>query len=479
MTSLDFLFWLLIALMGGLTWAIEAGLGQRHRHALASSMLASLGAVLIMMFLLEDNSVMTMIAKSGDPKPAVDTEQQAEEATEQVDFGGTKKKKRAGGADGSTKGGKEKNAKGGASSSSQNDKQDKDGPRQAADETPDDGKIEYSREPFKDCPQCPEMVIMSAGIGHAGSKLDEPGRMAGEAEARQAEIRKPYAIGRMEITRGEFAVFAKAANYESPTQCEMGKRRGRFDWSRPGYEQDERHSVVCVSIRDVQSYLDWLSTKSGRMYALPTEVEWEYAARAGTDTPFWTGDTITKQQANIARSRDGTTPGGLFQLNQFGLSDVAGNAGEIIGDCLPEPGAAAFEPTKTPAANTPCRRIVKGGSWNASVAETRHAARSILLDGTAANFVGFRVIRGVDRRDEHRILTAAEKQAITKAEADALALAAAEEQATTKAKLDSREFAIKLDAATKAKAATRAQAKADAAAKAQEKLLKGPDKKKK
>ena len=443
MTSLDILFWLLIALMGGITWAIEAGLGQRHRNELASSMLAALGSVLIMMFLIEDSSVLNMFDRIGDAKGGgAKSEEQVTEAP-------------------------------GGGGSPQSDKTERRGGAE------DDGKIEYSRDPFKDCPQCPDMVIMSAGVTHTGSANDETGRMPGEAEAKQAKIEKPFAIGRVEVTRAEFTAFVKANNYTTQTQCEMGKRRGRFDWSRPGFEQDDRHAVVCVSIRDVSAYIDWLSDKSGRMYALPSEVEWEYAARAGTDTPYWTGDSLNKTQANIGRSRDGTTPGGLFPMNQFGLSDVAGNAWEMSGGCLPEASTASAAPA-SPAANTAtCRRMVKGGGWNSPANEARHAARSFLLDGTATNFVGFRVIRGVDQRDDHLILTAAEKKALAKAKADALAFSAQEREALEKAKLDNRENAHKQVIVAKEEAATKAKTKSDAAAKAQADALKEAEKQKK
>lgn len=471
MTSLDILFWLLIALMGGITWAIEAGLGQRHRNELASSMLAALGAILIMMFLIDDISVLNMFDKSADPKGGAKGEEQAKEAPGEVDFGGDKKRKQIAAAS-KSKGSSKDEAGSGTASSGQDQKNEKD--RRSSEE---EGQIEYSREPFKDCPQCPDMVIMSAGTSQSGSASDEPGRMPGEADAKQSKIEKPFAIGRVEITRAEFAAFVKASGYTTQTQCEMGKRRGRFDWSRPGFEQDDRHSVVCVSLRDVTAYLDWLSDKSGRMYALPTEVEWEYAARAGTDSPYWTGDSLNKTQANVGRSRDGTTPVGLFPMNQFGLSDVAGNAGEMTGECASEPSNTSAPTAKADTAT--CRRLIKGGAWNAPAQDARHAARSYLTDGTATNFVGFRVIRGVDNRDDHLILTATQKKAIAKAKLDALELSTKERDGVEKAKIDNRENAYKLVLIAKEKAAAKAKTKADAEAKKQVDLLKEAEKQKK
>ncbi len=468
MTSLDILFWLLIALMGGIAWAIEAGLGQRHRNALASSMLAALGSVLIMMFLIEDNSVMKMFAPPEDPKGGANQEEEAEEALGEVDFGRKKKKRKTAAAG---KGGAPAKNEASAGTSAQSDTKDKDVPGGAK----DDGKIEYNREPFRDCPQCPEMVIMSVGTAQTGSPPDEAGRMPGEANAKQTIIEKPFAIGRVEVTRAQFTAFVKATSYITQTQCETGKRRGQFDWSRPGIEQDERHSVVCVSIRDVTAYVDWLSDTSGRMYALPTEIEWEYAARAGTDTPYWVGDSLNRTQANIARSRDGTTPGGLFPMNPFGLADMAGNAWEMTSGCLPEPTTDGAPPVMPAATPPTCKRLIKGGGWNAPATEARHAARSFILDGTASNFVGFRVIRSVDQRDAHMILTPAEKLAIEKAKTDAITLSAQEQEAFEKATLDNRERAIKLGKIAKDKAAAKAKTKSDAVAKAQADALKEAD----
>lgn len=469
MTSVDILFWLLLVLMGGITWAIEAGLGHRHRMVLGSSMLAALGSALIIMFVIEDSSQMNLPGRTENAKKIDQGEDKVEERGE-VDFGGSGKKKQR-----ITKSNNGSGALGaGGAGSTQvvagEDKDKKSGPDELdASSRELANTVIYSREPFKDCPMCPEMVIVSTGSAYIGSPKSEPGRVDAEQEAKLTTFEKAFAIGRIEITRAEFTAFARAAEYKTATRCEMGKRRGTFDWSKPGFEQDERHAAVCVSIRDVEAYLDWVSQKSGRNYQLPTAAEWEYAARGGTDTPYWLGDTVNRTQANVGRSRDGTMPTGVFAANKFGLSDVIGNAAEMTGSCRPEP--KSTEPDAG-GEKPPCQRIVKGGAWTSDPIDTRHAARTFLLDGTAQNFIGFRVMRFVDQRDDHRILTLDQKIAIAKAEALAAEIQQKEKEAALKAERDARESAMTTAETKKAMDAARAKSRAEAKAKADAEKIK-------
>ncbi len=237
--------------------------------------------------------------------------------------------------------------------------------------------------------------------------------------------------------------------------CDVGKRRGVFNWRKPGFEQDERHPVVCLSQPEVRLYLAWLSDKTGRVYRLPTEVEWEYAARAGTETPFSMGP-VTRSTANVGRSHDGTVVGGLFATNPWGLSDAVGNVWEMTSQCAEER-AGSTDPRDT----AECRWLVKGGAWSSPIAATRHAARRFVKDGIATNDLGFHVVREVDERDNDKILTMAEKKALLQADKDAAAIEANSkkeaEQARLK-KLEEEEAAI-------AKKAAAAKEKEKAAAK--------------
>ncbi len=133
---------------------------------------------------------------------------------------------------------------------------------------------------FRECPSCPTMVIVPSGTVIIGSPEDENGRDTDEGPALQVRILRPLAVGRFEIT------FAKW----NACIAQGGCKGYRPDVGRSGAD---RHPVINVSWHDARTYTAWLSRKTGRRYRLPSEAEWEYAARAGTKTPFVTGETIT------------------------------------------------------------------------------------------------------------------------------------------------------------------------------------------
>jgi formylglycine-generating enzyme required for sulfatase activity len=409
MTLIDIQFWLLAALLGGCIWAIEAGLSSRHRKVLLSSMASTLLSILIFMFYVEDKTELVpfeaqkFAKKQGGPAAEKEAEEDGGGGNREGGGGGDGSGSRDGNngeRDGANSGGR---SGGRERAAGQGDQNSAAGDSSKA----EDIEIEYSRTPFKDCPVCPDMVIVPKGVASVGAGADDPARQPNERPVASVPMPKPLAVGRLEIMRNEFAAFAKDTGFVSDTPCATGaKRRGTFNWQRPGFEQDERHPVVCLSWPEVRLYLAWLSEKAGRTYRLPTEVEWEHAARAGTDTPYSMGSTITRFSSNMGRSRDGTTVGGLFGQNRWGLSDFAGNVWEMTAQC-----AYDLNVTKG-AADAPaeCRRVIKGGSWAAGPVQARHAARAFIGDATGTNDIGFRVVREVDERDDHRILTADQKK---------------------------------------------------------------------
>lgn len=436
MSTIDILFWLLIVMMGGVGWAIEVGLGQRYRAALSACVLAALGSGVFIMFWIEDKTsieyekIGPRVVKKSQPREGGNIEVIEEEGS-----GGKGKQGRDGAAV----------AKGGS----------KDG-----DIRVDMRQKVYSRAPFKDCPDCPDMVILPEGQFAFGSLPEEEGRSADEPARKQETIAKPFAIGRIEITRQEFQAFVKDSGYVSATQCDMGRRRGKFNWLNPGFEQDQRHAVTCLTMTDIEAYLKWLSDKTGREYRLPTDLEWEYAARANSDTAFATGDTLMRQHANFGRSRDGTVPAGTFPSNDFGLADMAGNLAEYTSVCKPRPADAAG----------PCERLIKGGAWNSPVASLRPAARAWAPDDVAVNFIGLRVVRAVDERDQDKILTADQRIALIREERIAAQMRAQAAEAAEKARRDAREAAVRAsevsDFVAKEREAMR-RARAEARAKAE------------
>jgi formylglycine-generating enzyme required for sulfatase activity len=141
-------------------------------------------------------------------------------------------------------------------------------------------------ETFRDCPDCPEMVVVPAGSFMMGSPASEANRQGDEGPQRTVKIGKPFAVGKFEVTFDEWdACVADGGCTQKP---------GDEGWGRG------RRPVIYVSWYDAQEYTGWLSRKTGKSYRLLTEAEWEYAARAGTSTPFSTGATITPDQATLS-----------------------------------------------------------------------------------------------------------------------------------------------------------------------------------
>ncbi len=217
---------------------------------------------------------------------------------------------------------------------------------------------------FKDCPDCPEMVVIPDGSFTMGSTVSELGhnsysetQLQLERPLRSVNIRQ-FAVGKFDITRGQWTAFVTATNRETIGGCtwsglpnasgsEPWDPNPAASWDNLGFQQDDNHPVVCVTWNDARDYVSWLSKKTGATYRLITEAEWEYAARAGTATPFPWGDSASHEHANygtdtiagvgLALGRDKwveTSPVGSFPPNQFGLYDMHGNVLQWVEDCV-------------------------------------------------------------------------------------------------------------------------------------------------
>jgi sulfatase modifying factor 1 len=168
-------------------------------------------------------------------------------------------------------------------------------------------------EMFKDCLDCPKMVVVPTGTFLMGSLEAEtvreqvPYKIAvSERPQHQVSISKSFALGQFPVTRGEFAAFVRETGHD-PSGCFVEKNGkvvvdGKGSWRNPGFDQTDRHPVVCVSHDDARRYVEWLRRKTGKSYRLPTEAEWEYAARAGTTTARYWGDdrSAACKYANVA-----------------------------------------------------------------------------------------------------------------------------------------------------------------------------------
>ncbi len=220
---------------------------------------------------------------------------------------------------------------------------------------------------FRECTDCPEMVVLPAGSFTMGSPGHEAGRDEDEGPQRVVTVARPFALGRYEVTRGQFAAFVAASGYQSQGgNCwywngDEGKFKNddaSLSWRNPGYAQNDGHPVVCVSWTDAKAYVDWLASRTGKAYRLPGEAEWEYAARAASNTARPWGDDPNQacSHANVADQTfvrvvpvpegkkwvnqhecdDGsayTANVGSYRANRFGLYDMIGNVWEWTADC--------------------------------------------------------------------------------------------------------------------------------------------------
>jgi formylglycine-generating enzyme required for sulfatase activity len=233
---------------------------------------------------------------------------------------------------------------------------------------------------FRDCPECPEMVVIPAGQFTMGSPESEPGRFSSEGPQREVFVRSSLAVGKFEVTFGEWDACVSAGG--------CSHRPNDFGWGRG------RQPVVDVSWEDAQQYVRWLSSRTGRTYRLLTEAEWEYAARGGTTTPYSFGWSISPSQANYSDSRlSRTTAVGSYAANRFGLHDMHGNVWEWVEDCW---GSYSGAPTDAsiPVTGGGCSsRVLRGGSCNGSAQGLRSANRGLVSPGIRLDHFGFRVAR--------------------------------------------------------------------------------------
>ena len=246
---------------------------------------------------------------------------------------------------------------------------------------------------FRDCDTCPEMVVIPAGTFTMGSPAWEAGRFGNEGPRHEVTLR-PFALGVTEVTFDEWDACVRGGG------CN-GYRPDDEGWGR------RARPVINVNWNDARAYVGWLSESTGAAYRLPSESEWEYAARGGTTTPFHTGSTISTDQANYngnhvygygrrGRHRQRTTPAGTFAPNEFGLYDVHGNVLEWVQDCRHDYIGAPSDGTAWERGED-CRvHVLRGGSWSVSPRLLRSASRNNYSTGTRNDRAGFRVSRTLD-----------------------------------------------------------------------------------
>jgi formylglycine-generating enzyme required for sulfatase activity len=238
-----------------------------------------------------------------------------------------------------------------------------------------------------------KLALIPAGEFLMGSPPNEKGRSHEERVPHHVQVSRPFHMGIHEVTRGQFRQFVDATNWQ--TQAEKSRKQDSWRSNRQ-FEQDDNHPVLFVSWTDAQEFCRWLSHKEGRNYRLPTEVEWEYACRAGTATAFHQGDSLTSQQANIddapGPSRGRTTPVGSFPSNAWGLYDMHGNVWEWCQDAVHVLPPKASLPDDTALHFKVEKRVLRGGSWDSPGRVCRAAVSSTYSPGHNSNYLGFRVV---------------------------------------------------------------------------------------
>lgn len=261
-----------------------------------------------------------------------------------------------------------------------------------------------SREPriLRDCPICGSMRVIPPGHFLMGSPGNEPGRQANEAPRHSVLIARAFAIGVHDVTVAEYRRFVEATGYAPGNP--------RCDWRNPTVHgipisQMPEDPVVCVSWNDAHAYLQWLSQISQQPYRLPTEAEWEYAARAGSTAARPWGPDPDSNYANTGtetccgpRVSKGdrwpyTSPVGSFPPNAFGLFDMIGDVWQWTMNC----GSADYTQPDTPDLDaTSCRtHVVRGGGWFHPPQVARSAARAADDSELRMPDIGFRVARSV------------------------------------------------------------------------------------
>lgn len=381
--------------VGVLAWLVDSGLEESAKAKVKYSLFALVAGVLGLFFLISDDSEFQYSGWTPTQKEGRDGE------------GGM-----AGGGGGGG-GGKQKAAGGGGGGGGMMDSEDEgssddegvvlqDGAaKEAGGATePEIAKADDDEDASKqDCPKCPEIVTIRAGTALIGSARPMTAGGAATAPASSVTLRRNYGIGKYEITVEQFRSFVQETGFQPAGVCKAGKGgKAGGSFERTGFKQKDTSPVVCVSYEDALAYTDYLTNKTGVPYRLPTEVEWEYAARAGHLGAYPSEEPPTGEQANFAAPlgpRLGRTAEvGSYPANGNGMHDVQGNVWEMTSDCwspdyLSKGARAGGDPSKID-----CKlRVAKGGAWFSAAEHLNFAMRVGIGTRLANNGLGFRVVR--------------------------------------------------------------------------------------
>jgi formylglycine-generating enzyme required for sulfatase activity len=283
---------------------------------------------------------------------------------------------------------------------------------------------------FRDCPECPEMVDIPAGSFYMGVPPGEEERIGASEAIRRTAIPQhrvtmpAFALGKYHVTVGEFKTFVAETNYDSGNTCYLYARdpnfnndwrfvkKGNYSWKNPGFPQTDRHPVVCLDWADSQAYVAWLSKKTGKPYRLPSEAEWEYAARANTVTPWFWGDDPNQacKYANVTdydfakahetdkargfQCADGhafASPVDAYPPNPFGLHDMLGNVYDYMEDCVTANYMGAPDDGSVFGRGRCVAHVIRGAAWAGPIERVRTGHRGLPPIDKQEPTHGFRV----------------------------------------------------------------------------------------
>ena len=283
--------------------------------------------------------------------------------------------------------------------------------------------VTLRRDPLRSGGMGPEMVRMPTGRFQyvpLGRSLAVPDDRLGTP---WVSIDRPFAIGKYEVTRAEFARFSDRSRYRTEAErsrqdvCIYRDNRRLRTWRQPGFSQTDPHPVVCVTILDAMAYAEWLSRETGHIYRLPSPAEWQYAARAGSEEAMLhmaRGERNNCGRGNLQENPEGidrppacadgveqTAEVGSFLPNFVGLHDMIGNVSEWVLACghpIPIPNTNAVSPRSDGAAEDPrtCDRHFAAGGGFSDYPYAWYAMLRTNYYHPADETIGFRVLRELD-----------------------------------------------------------------------------------
>ena len=297
--------------------------------------------------------------------------------------------------------------------------------------------VRLARDPLRSGGLGPEMVTVAKGGFHYPYTAHTivPGRERGNYDRRVqwVEFDQPFAISKYEITRGEFRRFVKATRYRTVAEQRGGEcyqvggdRVKNASWKRLRFYQTDNHPVVCVSRRDAMAYAEWLSRETGRSYRLPTLVEWQYAARAGSDFAMLDSGRDSEGRTNHnhcgranldedsrpdKRCVDGvehTAQVGSFPPNDIGLHDMIGNVSEWVSSCFIE-GKGLLPQDENDDHCEARHQVASGETYSLTgrvqkwtIYDATDKPLDLIADAKSSDDVGFRLVKDFELRVEPR-----------------------------------------------------------------------------